>query len=145
MMKSRERGFTLIELMIVVIIVAILTAVALPSYLSQIQKSRRAEAKAALTQISTMQQQFRTEQNRFTTDLTDLGLGVAGWNDTANGYYEVSVVAATGGCPIASCFALLVRPKSGSAQADDIWSYQLLSNGLKRRFDGSTWTNDWQK
>jgi prepilin-type N-terminal cleavage/methylation domain-containing protein len=145
MINSRERGFTLVELMIVVIIVAILTAVALPSYLSQIQKSRRAEAKSALTQISTMQQQFRTEQNRFTTDLTDLGLGSAGWNDTDNGYYEVSVVAATGGCPVATCFALQVRPKSGSAQEDDIWSYRLLSNGMKQRFDGSTWTNDWQK
>ena len=78
MINSRERGFTLIELMIVVIIVAILTAVALPSYLAQIQKSRRAEAKSVLTQISTMQQQFRTEQNRFTADLTDLGLPNAG-------------------------------------------------------------------
>jgi type IV pilus assembly protein PilE len=145
MMNRRERGFTLIELMIVVVVVAILTAVALPSYLSQVQKSRRAEAKSALTQISTMQQQFRTEQNRFTTDLTDLGLAAAGWNDTANGFYEVSVVAATGGCPIATCFAIQVRPKSGSAQDDDIWSYRLLSNGMKQRFDGSTWTNDWQK
>jgi type IV pilus assembly protein PilE len=144
-MTNRERGFNLIELMIVVVIVAILTAVALPSYFAQVQKSRRAEAKSALTQIATMQQQFRTEQNRFTVDLTDLGLGAAGWNDTENGYYQVRVVAATAPCPIASCFALQVRPKSGSAQDDDIWSYRLLSNGMKQRFDGSTWTNDWQK
>lgn len=145
MMNNRERGFNLVELMIVVVIVAILTSIALPSYFSQIQKSRRSEAKSALTQIATMQEQFRTEQNRFTTDLTDLGLGAAGWNDTDNGYYEVSVVAATVACPIASCFVLTVRPKSGSAQEDDLWSYQLLSNGMKQRFDGTTWTNDWQK
>ncbi len=146
MINNRERGFTLVELMIVVIIVAILTAVALPSYLAQIQKSRRAEAKSALTQISTMQQQLRTEQNRFTTDLTELGLGAAGWNDTDNGYYEVSVVAATGGCPIATCFALLVRPKVGSAQEDDEWSYQLFSNGLKQRRSGvGAWVSDWKK
>jgi type IV pilus assembly protein PilE len=145
MMIKRERGFSLIELMIVVIIVAILTAVALPSYFNQVQKSRRAEAKSALTQIATMQEQFRTEQNRYTSDLTDLGLAAAGWNDTENGYYEVSVLAPTGGCPIASCFALQVRPKAGSPQADDIWTYQLLSNGMKQRFDGSTWTNDWKK
>ena len=145
MMANRERGFSLVELMIVVVIVGILAAVALPSYFAQVQKSRRSEAKAALTQVSTMQQQFRTEQNRYTADLTDLGLASAGWNDTENGYYEVSVVAATGGCPIATCFAIQVRPKSGSAQADDIWSYRLLSNGMKQRFDGSTWTNDWKK
>jgi len=136
---------TLVELLIVTVIIAILAAVALPSYFSSVQKSRRAEAKSMLVQVSTMQQQFRTEQNRFTTDLTDLGLASAGWNDTENGYYEVSVVAATAGCPIASCFALQVRPKAGSPQADDIWSYQLLSNGQRRRHDGSTWTNDWDK
>lgn len=141
----RERGFTLVEALIVTVIIAILTAVALPSYFASVQKSRRSEAKSALVQLSTMQQQFRTEQNRFTTDLTDLGLPNAGWNDTETGYYELSVVAATAGCPIASCFVLAVRPKSGSAQADDIWSYQLLSNGQRRRHDGSTWTNDWEK
>lgn len=136
---------TLIEILIVMVIVAVLTSIALPSYFNQVQKSRRAEAKSALVQISSMQQQFRTEQNRFTTDLTELGFANAGWNDTENGYYEYSVVAATAGCPIASCFAVQVRPKAGSPQEDDIWSYRLLSNGMKQRFDGSSWTNDWKK
>ena len=144
-LTNRERGMTLVEILIVTVIVAVLLAVALPSYFTQVQKSRRAEAKSALVQLSTMQQQFRTEQNRFTTDLTDLGFANAGWNDTENGFYEYSVVAATAGCPIASCFALEVRPKAGSPQADDNWTYRLLSNGIKQRFDGSTWTNDWQK
>ena len=142
---SRQRGMTLVEILIVTVIVAILTSIAIPSYFNQVQKSRRAEAKQALVQVATMQQQFRTEQNRFTTDLTELGFANAGWNDTENGFYEHSVVAATAGCPIASCFALQIRPKAGSPQADDIWSYRLLSNGIKQRFDGSTWTNDWQK
>lgn len=142
---KRERGMTLVEILIVVVIVAILAAVALPSYFSQVQKSRRSEAKSALTQIATMQQQFRTEQNTFTTDLTDLGFANAGWNDTENGYYEYSVVGATAGCPLASCFVLEVRPKSGSPQADDPWSYRLLSNGQKQRDDGNGWVNDWKK
>lgn len=142
---SRERGMTLVEILIVTVIVAILAAVAIPSYFNQVQKSRRAEAKSALTQVSTMQQQFRTEQNTFTTDLTNLGFPNAGWNDTENEYYEYSVVAATAGCPIASCFALQVRPKAGSPQADDPWSYRLLSNGQKQRSDGGAWVNDWQK
>ncbi len=145
-MMKRERGFNLIELMIVVVIVAILTAVALPSYIAQVQKSRRAEAKSALTQIATLQEQFRTEQNRYTVDLTELGLGAAGWNDTENGYYEASVAAATGGCPIVSCYALQVRPKSGSAQENDEWNYRLLSDGRKLRRSGvGAWITDWKK
>lgn len=142
---SKQRGMTLVEILIVTIIVAILTAIAVPSYFNQVQKSRRAEAKQVLVQVATMQQQFRTEQNRFTTDLTELGFGNAGWNDTENGFYEYSVVAATAGCPIASCFVLEVRPNAGSPQEDDIWTYRLTSTGIKQRHDGSTWTNDWQK
>jgi len=145
LLPNRERGMTLVEMLIVMVIVAVLAAVALPSYWGQVQKSRRAEAKSVLTQLSTMQQQFRTEQNRFTTDLTDLGFPNAGWNDTENGYYEFSVVAATAGCPIASCFVLQVRPKSGGAQEDDPWSYQLLSDGRKQRSDGGAWISDWKK
>ncbi len=142
---KRERGMTLIEILIVTIIVAILAAVALPSYWNSVQKSRRSEAKSALTQVSTMQQQFRTEQNSFTTDLTVLGFPNAGWNDTENDYYEFSVAAATAGCPIASCFVLEVRPKAGGPQEDDPWSYRLSSTGLKQRSDGGAWVNDWEK
>jgi type IV pilus assembly protein PilE len=144
-MTRRERGMTLVEILIVTVIIAVLAAVALPSYWGQVQKSRRSEAKAALTQVSTMLQQFRTEQNRFTTDLTDVGFPNAGWNDTENGYYEFSVLAATAGCPIASCFVVQVRPKAGGPQEDDPWNYRLLSNGQKQRSDGGAWVNDWKK
>lgn len=145
LLPNRERGMTLVEMLIVMVIIAVLAAVALPSYWNQVQKSRRAEAKSVLTQVSTMQQQFRTEQNRFTTDLTDLGFPNAGWNDTENGYYEFSVIGATAGCPIASCFVMQVRPKAGSAQEDDPWSYQILSDGRRQRSDGGAWISDWKK
>jgi type IV pilus assembly protein PilE len=53
----QNRGFTLIELMIVVVVVAILTAIALPSFLEQIRKGARAQAKTAL--LDTMQKEER--------------------------------------------------------------------------------------
>lgn len=47
---TRQRGFTLIELMIVVVIIAILSAIAYPAYTHYIYKSRRSDALAALNQ-----------------------------------------------------------------------------------------------
>ena len=49
--SSPARGFTLVELMIVIVIVAILLAVALPSYQNSVQKGRRADAKSALLDV----------------------------------------------------------------------------------------------
>lgn len=141
------RGFSLVELIVVVVIVSILASIAIPSYMDQLRKSRRGEGKAILTQIAVMQQQLRTEQNRYTTDLTQLGFPAAGWNTTETGIYQARVLAATGPCPIASCFQLEVQPVAGSRQEDDQWIYQLWSDGRKRRKEGPSgaWILDWKK
>jgi type IV pilus assembly protein PilE len=63
-MKFRKRGFTLIELMVVVAIVAILAMIAYPSYTRQVQKSRRAQAKADLTELSQqLERQFTANRD----------------------------------------------------------------------------------
>jgi type IV pilus assembly protein PilE len=62
--RTHTRGFTLIELMIVVVIVAILAAIAYPSYTRQVQKSRRAQAKADLTEIAQgFEREFTANRN----------------------------------------------------------------------------------
>lgn len=58
-------GFTLIELMITVAVVAILAAVAIPSYSEHVRKSRRAQAKADLVELAQQLERFHTVQNTY--------------------------------------------------------------------------------
>lgn len=60
-------GFTLIELMTVVVVISILVAVAYPSYQDYVRKGKRAEGKAALLKTAQVQERFFTDQNRYAT------------------------------------------------------------------------------
>ena len=68
-----QHGVTLIELMIVVAIIAILSAVAYPSYDRYVIKTKRSVAQSALLQVADRQQQFFMDNKQFATDLTNLG------------------------------------------------------------------------
>ena len=68
---KREKGLTLIELMIVVIIVGILAAVAIPVYTSYVQRARRADAKTALLQVRGAQETWRAEKGCYAQDGVD--------------------------------------------------------------------------
>ena len=70
---KKKKGFTLIELMLVVVIVAILLMVALPSYQQQVQKTRRSLGKAELTEVVARQEQFFLDHRRYAGVLTELG------------------------------------------------------------------------
>ena len=65
--KNSHLGFTLIELMIVVAIIGILAAVAYPAYTDSIAKGKRAEARAAITNLLQQQERYLTQMNTFET------------------------------------------------------------------------------
>ncbi|PKM43214.1 MAG: type IV pilin [Gammaproteobacteria bacterium HGW-Gammaproteobacteria-1] len=66
-MKTTCRGFTLVELLIVVAIVGILAAVAFPSYQAHVQKARRAEAQAVLLEAAQFMERWYTTTYNYTT------------------------------------------------------------------------------
>ena len=83
-----RRGFTLIELMIVVLVVAVLASIALSGYNNQVRKSRRSEAKQVLSDLGLKQEKYRSNNTTYGT-IIQIG-GVA----TAK-YYTVTMVASS--------------------------------------------------
>ncbi len=73
----RQRGLTLIEIVIVLAIVGVLITIALPGYRQQVLTTNRVIATAELRKLVAMQEQFRQSYRRYATDLAELGLGAA--------------------------------------------------------------------
>jgi len=71
--RNAQRGFSLIELMIVVAIIAVISAFAYPSYDRYVIKTKRSVAQNALLQVADRQQQFFMDNKRFAADITNLG------------------------------------------------------------------------
>lgn len=124
-------GFTLIELMVVLVIVAGLLLVALPGYRDAMQKGRRSDARATLQEVAARQEKFMSGRSTYTTSVVNLGYENPLVSPEA--HYQIVVDAPTGDCPIDTCYSLTATPRADSPQSDDkhCTSFTLASNGAK--------------
>ncbi len=91
---GRESGFTLIELMVVILVASILVGVAAPAYLTQVRKSRRTEAKTAILDLASREERLFSLNNSYSATAADVGYPVGAWpQNIGNNYYQVKVDA----------------------------------------------------
>jgi type IV pilus assembly protein PilE len=112
-------GFTLIELMITVVVVAVLAAIAIPAYTTSIRKSRRTEARNALLDLAGREERFMAVNNTYSLAASDLGYAVFP-SPTSNSYYTITVTQVQAGAATsAPYFLALASPVAGNGQDKD--------------------------
>ena len=120
MAKSRIRGFTLIEMMVVVAVVGVLAAIAYPSYKEYQKRAKRSAAETLMLDLANRQQQYLLDQRSYagattctTAGLTTLSVTVPTEVST---YYDVCVSQGAGPPPT---FTIQSTPKAGTMMASD--------------------------
>jgi type IV pilus assembly protein PilE len=135
----KAKGFTLIELMTAVLVVAILAAIAIPSYTTQTRKSRRTEAKAALLDMASREERFNSTNSAYSSSPANLGYSGSWPIKVGSGYYQITAcVAANTTCAAdagtGQAYLLTAQPVPGGSQASDsqCGSFTLDSTGLQK-------------
>lgn len=125
-----QLGVTLIELMIVVAIVAILSAIAYPSYRQFIVRTNRSEAKIALLSVQVAEEKWYLQHSTYTGTLSDLGVAAT----TPKGNYAISMsgISATG-------YTATATPAGGQTDDTTCGTYTINQSGDKTPTSAECW------
>ena len=145
--RTANRGFTMIELMIVVVIIGILAAIGYPSYRDYVVRTQRGMAKAAMVQVLDRQEQFFVDNKAFATDVTNLGFGANPFaidrkgaqvaTSSGDRIYTIQLNGAT-----ATSFTIQAVPQLKQATEDSECGTLSVTNEGVRAASGSA-TNCW--
>ena len=134
MTQYHSRGFTLMELMIVVALIGIITAVAFGNYGESVMKSKRTDARTALMNTSTSLEKCKTIYGVYNNPNCSIGNGAS--IDSSDGYYTVSVATT------ATTYTLTASPSAGSSQQKDDACKTIVLNHLGQQTATGTNTSD---
>jgi len=141
-----QRGFTLMELIIAMVIIGVLTAIAIPNYTAYIQRSTRAEARNQVLEAVVWVERFRTELGRFdlvaapNTQTLPVPLQCVPRNTTGAGTCRDYTVSFEAVAPIT--YRIQAVPVPGSRMDGDICANLRVDQAGLRDFTGGTGTQD---
>jgi type IV pilus assembly protein PilE len=122
-------------MLIVVVVLAILTSIAVPSYQQSIRKGHRNDGQAALLEIAGRQEVYYAKNASYTSNFSKLNSTSA----TTQGYYTITIPTAN-----STTYVLIATPTSkGSQNQDSVLKFRLHSNGKRQFKDSTGWKNDW--
>lgn len=131
--SSKQRGFTLIELMITVAIVAILAAIAFPSYTRYVQRGYRSEGIAMLNDAVARMERYYAQNNTYATATTPAALGITN-TSSPNSKYTLSIPAT----PTATTYTVQVAPQ-GTQTTDTCGTMTIDQAGTKTPTTAECW------
>ncbi len=136
--NSSESGFTLIEVMVVVVIIGILATVAYPSYQDVVRQTRRSDGISALSDVMARQERSFTDFNIYTDDLASLGLspykGDKKKYAPTGEYYVITADVCAAGMALTRCVQLTATGQNGQekdGKAAACKALTLNSQGVK--------------
>jgi type IV pilus assembly protein PilE len=143
-MKQRQRGVTLIELLTVMVVLAIIASIAIPSYRRYMLRAQRTDAKAALLQVQTAEEKFLLQNNTYTANVTGApsagGLGLTGASE--KGFYTVTVaLTVVNGAPGYTITAVPAAVTGGQQDDTDCATFTLNEQGTRTGLNSSSADN----
>lgn len=146
-LRAASRGFTLIELMIVVAIVAILAGVAYPSYVEYVHRGQRSKAQAALMEAAQFMQRYYATNNRYDENLSGVAILDSDLGYTNDGGLHYTIGFAENS-PTATSYTLVATPTANSMMDGDkcgtFTLNQVGTKGLSGANDGLTVNDCWK-